>query len=191
MRTVSRIALILAAWALLPTACSDALTTNKYSSLPAKFSYTPVSSISQLYTSCNSQGEWCTIKLSNGKFYFTNLTGTGEATQTALNGYTGFYMGLCGFIVGLPNIPELGNDYSVVTCYDLACSNCYAERSVTKQLTLMSGGYAHCSACDLTYNLNNLGVVSDEGKNNFGFTKFRSLYRYRVYYGNDTLSINN
>lgn len=176
---------------LLCIGCSDGLTTSTFSSLPAKFSYTPVTSMPVLYTCCNSQGEWCTITLKSGKFLFTSLTSTDEALQTALYGYTGFYMGLCGFILGLPNMPELGYDYPIVTCYDLACSNCYVNRSVTKALTLQTGGYAHCSACDLTYNLNNQGIVSSEGKNTYSFETFRPLYRYRVYYGNDVLTINN
>ncbi len=175
----------------LAASCNDALTTSAFSDLPARFSYQPVSSMSQLYTSCNSPGEWCTITLSNNKYLFTNLTGTGEALRTALSGYTGFYMGLSGFIVGLPNIPEMGYDTSIVTCYELACSNCYHERYVAKPLTLLAGGYAHCSACDLTYNLNNLGIVSDTGGNTFSYASPRPLYRYRVYYGNDILTINN
>ncbi len=174
---------------LLFAGCDDA--DSLYSSLPAKFSYSPVVSMSQLYTSLNSQGEWCTIILNNNYFEFTNLTGTGKALRTAVSGYTGFYMGLCGFIVGLPNMPELGSSSPVVTCYDLACATCYHNRYVTKKLTLQSGGYAHCSSCDLTYNLNNSGVVSDLGNNTFDYTETRSLYRYHVYYGNDVLSISN
>ncbi len=182
------LALMTGIMCLLPMACADE---NVYASLPAKFSYSPVVSMPVLYAACNSPGEWCTITLRNEKFYFTNLTTTDTANQTSMSNYTGFYMGLCGFIVGLPNMPELGYDYSAVTCYDLACSNCYADHYVTKPLTLQSGGYAHCSSCDLTYNLNNQGIVSDEGNNTYGYTKFKSLYRYRVYYGNDVLSINN
>ncbi len=171
--------------------CSDAPTTTTYTSLYARFTFTPVSSMTQLYTSCNSQGEWCTITLNRGKFYFTNLSSTGEAPQTALSGYDGFYMGLSGFIVGLPNMPEPGADYPVVTCYELACSNCYEERNTTIPLSLQTGGYAHCSRCDLTYNLNNQGIVSDKGENPYGYSNLRSLFRYRCYYGGDTFTISN
>ncbi len=169
------------------TACGD----DKFSDLHAKFSYSPVVSMPVLYAACNSQGEWCTITATGDKFCFSNLTSTDTANKTSMNNYTGFYMGLSGFIVGLPNMPELGSDYPVVTCYDRACSNCYADHYTTKPLTLLSGGYAHCSACDITYDLNNQGIVSDEGNNTYGYTAFKSLYCYHVYYGNDTLSINN
>lgn len=162
----------------------DALISNKYSSLHANFSYNPVSAVSQLYSACNSMGEWSTIRAVNSQFVFSNLTGETPVNRTAVQNYSGFYMGLCGFIVGLPTIPELGNDVPVITCYDLACSNCYHDRSVTKRLTLQSGGKVFCSGCQRTYDLNNVGQVSqgDAGIN---------LYRYRVYYGNNTLSIRN
>jgi len=170
---------------LMISSCSDdAIVSNKYCSLPARFSYNPVSAVSQLYAACNSMGEWSTIRAVNNQFVFGNLTGETPVNRTAVQNYSGFYMGLCGFIVGLPNIPELGAVTSVITCYDLACSNCYKEAGVTKRLTLQSGGRAFCSKCQRTYDLNNIGQVStgDAGIN---------LYRYRVYYGNNTLSISN
>ena len=170
---------------LLFTSCNDDLVSNKYCNLPARFTFSPVSSISQLNSSCNNPGEWCTITLSGNKFYFTKSDGSqGEANRTAIEGYTGFYMGLSGFIVGLPNIPEMGESVSVVTCYDLACRNCYDNFSVTKRMTLQESGYAQCPSCNRTYNLNNTGIVSsgDAGK---------PLFRYRVYFNGNTLSINN
>ena len=168
------------------SSCGDGIVSNKYCSLPAKFTFTPVNSISQLYTSLNSPGEWCTVTIdaSGNKFLFRNLSSTGEANRTALDGYTSFYMGLSGFIVGLPNIPELGSDLPVITCYDLACSNCYADYSVARRLTLQEGGLARCSSCKRIYDLNNTGIVSSGSAG-------QPLYRYRVYYGNNTLSINN
>lgn len=174
---------------MMTTGCRDEVVSNKYCKLPARFSFNPVNSISQLYSSCESQGEWCSIVLSNKKLYFTKYTGSqGVANLTALNGYTGFYMGLSGFIVGKPFTPELGSDYSVVTCYDLACPNCYIEQTVTRRLTLLEGGYAVCQSgsnpCHRKYNLENIGTVC-EGKPG------KNLYRYRVFYGGNTLSINN
>lgn len=170
---------------LLALSCNEDRVNSLFCSLPAKFTFTPVNSISQLYTSCESQGEWCSITLSGKKFYFTKPNGSrGEANQLAISGYTGFYMGLSGFIVGLPNIPELGETRCVVTCYDLACRNCYDDYVVTRSLILQEGGYAYCSRCRRTYNLNNIGMVTDGEPGN-------PLFRYRVYYGNNTLSINN
>lgn len=171
--------------ALLWTSCTDdALVSHKYSNMPAKFSFSPVSAYSQLYTACNSMGEWSTIRAEGAQFVFSNPTGSTSVNRTQVQNYSGFYMGLSGFLVGLPNIPEMGSERPIVTCYDLACSNCYHTNSVAKRLTLHTGGTATCSTCHRTYDLNNLGQVSQgEGGIN--------LFRYRVFYGNNTLSIQN
>ena len=177
--------LCLALSLLLCVACNEeGIVSQKFCNLPARFTYNPVSAVSQLYTSCNSMGQWCTITATGSQFIFSNTSGSTPVNQTQLNNYSGFYMGLSGFIVGLPNIPELGTDYPVVTCYDRACSNCYQEAHITKPLTLSPDGTATCPKCQRTYNLNNQGLVSqgDPGK---------GLYRYRVSYANNTLVINN
>ena len=174
----------------LLTSCSGELVTNKYCNLQARFSFSPVNSISQLYSSCESMGEWCTVVADGKRFLFTKPDGSqGFANQLQMQGYSGFYMGISGFIVGLPNIPELGEMQSVVTCYDLVCRNCWEYRTIAPRLTLQEGGYAYCRRCQLTYDLNNTGQVSHaagtQGEAN------KPLYRYRVYYGNNTLNINN
>ncbi len=167
---------------LLFVACSGELVGNKYCDLPARFVFTPVNSISQLRTSCESMGEWCSIEADGNRFLFTKPDGSqGIANRLQITGYTGFYMGLTGFIVGLPTIPEMDALQPVVTCYDLACRNCYDDFYVARRLELREGGFAYCSRCQRTYNLNNTGQ-SDNGK---------PLFRYRVYYGNNTLSISN
>lgn len=184
METFSRF--LMFSVSLLLASCGDEVVSSKYCSLPANFTFSPVNSISQLHSSCESMGEWCTITLSGNTFLFAKPEGNpGKANRTAVDGYTGFYMGLCGFIVGLPNIPELGELVSVVTCYDLACRNCYEGTGyMTRRLALREGGYAYCSRCQRTYDLNNTGQVSqgEAGK---------PLFRYRVYYGSNTLSVNN
>ena len=38
------------------TACGDETISNKFCNLPAQFTFTPVQSISQLYSSCESMG---------------------------------------------------------------------------------------------------------------------------------------
>lgn len=164
--------------------CSDGITSNRFCTLPARFNYTPVTSVHQLYAACNSLGEWCTITASSTQFIFSNPQGSTPVSQTAVNNYNRPYMGLSGFIVGTPTIPEMGADLPIVTCFDLACSNCYAEATVTKRMELRQGGISYCPRCHRTYDLNNTGQVSlgDPG---------RPLYRYRVLYGSNTLSINN
>ncbi|MBP5381085.1 MAG: DUF559 domain-containing protein [Bacteroidaceae bacterium] len=174
------------------SSCDNDLVSNKYCNLPARFTFSPVTSISQLNTSCKSMGQWCTIttftKEIDGYTWvyasFANPQGSTPWPLSKLDNYKGYDMGLSGFIVGLPNIPEMGESEPVVTCYDLACRNCYDNFSTTKRMTLMESGYAQCPSCNRTYNLNNTGQVSsgDAGK---------PLFRYRVYFNGNTLSINN
>lgn len=176
-------------WALsllLCTACvEDGLVSQKYCNLPARFTYNPVSAVSQLYASCNSMGQWCSITATGTQFIFSNPTGSTPVNRTQVSNYTGFNMGLsCGYLVGLPSIPELGLMDPIVTCYDRACRNCYEEAYITKPLTLNQAGTASCPKCQRTYDLNNQGLVSQG-------TPGKSLYRYRVTYANNTLVINN
>jgi len=164
--------------------CSE--TETLYARLPAKFIMDNIYSVPQLYTACNSLGEFCTIYGNNNQYIFTSHNGSTPINKTALSQYSGFYLGLSGFIVGLPNIPEMGRDVPVVVCFDLACSNCYEEGNIAKRMMLQEGGYAYCSRCQRTYDLNNLGIVSlgEAG---------RSLFRYRVNYiaSSGSLIINN
>lgn len=169
--------------ASLAACTNDAIVSNKFSTLTARFTYSPVTAVSQLYTACNSLGEWSTIRAVNMQFVFQNTTGSTAVNRTAVSNYQA-YVCLSGFIVGLPTIPEIGTDAPAITCYDLACSNCFRDRSVTKALTLQQGGKAHCTSCQRTYDLNNIGQVTS---GNGGI----NLFRYRVYYGNNTLSVNN
>ena len=177
--------LFVALLSLVCMACGDGITSTKYCSLPARFSFSPVQSISQLNSSCNGMGEWCTIVASGDQYLFTKPSGSqGVANRTAMTGYKNFYMGLSGFIVGLPSIPEMGADRSVVTCYDLACSNCYAESYVAKPLVLHTDGTVTCRRCQRSYNLNDQGLVVSGPQG-------RNLYRYRIYYNGTSLAINN
>lgn len=170
---------------LMAAGCSpDAIVGNKYCSLPARFVFEPVSSVSQLYAACESMNEWCTITANQERITFTNLGGSTPVNRTALNYYTGIHMGLRGFIVGRPPLSEMGYDTPAVTCYDLVCSNCYNDEGRPIALTLKGGGRAYCTNCQRTYDLNNMGIVSigDRGI---------PLYRYKVYYSNNTLRVDN
>ncbi len=166
------------------TSCSEDKVENRYTSLPANFVYRYTNTVPQLNSALNSLGEFATIRLDRDYYYFSNLTGTTQVNKTALANYQHIRMGLSGFIVGLPNIPEPGSDVSAVVCYDLACPNCYEALAITRSLTLREGGYASCTSCNRTYNLNSQGIVSQG-------TGGKSLYRYRVSYGNNTLAISN
>ena len=129
---------------------------------------------------------WKAIQNDGQRFCFTNAAGkTSFINVTAIADYKGYYPGLSGFIVGKLTIPEVGEDFVRVVCYDLACSNCYQTNNITKPLSLQTGGFAKCHSCGRTYNLNDGGNVTAAGPGG------RPLYRYRVNYISYALIINN
>lgn len=157
---------------------------NLYTNRPAYFVYQYVQSAPQLYTSLNNPGEFSTIQLDRQQYVIRNLAGETRINQTALASYSSFHLGLAGFIVGLPNIPDPGAETSRVVCYDLACPNCYTQLMISASLQLKENGKAFCSRCSRTYELNNGGII---GKGENG----SSLFRYRITYDGKTVVINN
>jgi len=168
---------------LMVCSCADNVE-RRYAHIPAYFVFKNTNTVPQLNAALNNPGEFATITLDRNFYYFRNLTGATQVNKTALNNYSSFKMGLGGFIVGLPNIPEPGADFAFVTCYDLTCSNCYRTYSITRSLSLLEGGYASCSNCQRTYNLNNQGSIV---QGNSGI----NLFRYRVSHTNYILAIIN
>lgn len=168
---------------LFCSSCGE--TEHTFCSLPANFAVTTVYAVPPLYTSLNSMGEFCTIRAANNGYLFSHPSiESYTLPKTALSNYSGFYLGLSGFIVGLPNIPELGYDQSRVVCFDLACSNCYNDFNITKRMELQESGKAFCPSCKRTYNLNARGEVCNGEAGHL-------LFRYRVSYVGDTMLISN
>ena len=166
--------------------CSEGDVHNKFCDLPARLTVENVQQAPVLYTACESMGEYCSITSDGQRFLFTDATNhTSYINLTAIAGYSGYYLGLTGFIVGRLTIPEMGEDTPRVVCYDRACSNCYQDYHITKPLVLQVGGYAYCKNCQRTYDLNNIGNITASGPAG------RPLYRYRVNYIGTTLVINN
>lgn len=158
---------------------------NTYSNYRAYFVCQNVNTIPQLNAAMNSLGEFATIQLNVSRFIFTDANGNSTpVNMTAIAGSSSISMGLAGFIVGLPNIPEMGSSISTPVCFDLACPNCYSAYNISRALQLKEGGYASCVSCKRTYNLNNQGQVStgDAGS---------ALFRYRISYSGNTMLINN
>lgn len=163
----------------------DAVVSNKYCNIRARFSYSPVSAISQLHAACNSTNEWCTITVEPSRIIFANMQSNTPVLLTQLGVYTGsILVGLSGFIVGQPPLFEMGYETTNVICYELACSNCFDKQTEKHPLTLKLFGKAYCNNCQRTYDLNNLGIVHTGDKGT-------PLYRYKVYYSNNTLRIDN
>ena len=165
-------------YCLLFAACNDGEVSNKYCNMRARLQVENVLQAPKaLQPACESMGEYCTITSDGERFLFTSATNeTDTINILASNSYNGYYLGLSGFIVGKLTIPEVGEDFVRVVCYDLACSNCYKDYNITKPLQLQTGGFAKCKSCKRTYNLNDLGNVTLAGPAG------RPLYRYRVDY---------
>lgn len=170
---------------LMLLACKDGEVNNKFCNLPARLTVENVLQAPVLYTCCEGMGEFCTITSDGQRFNFTDATNhTSSINITSIVGYSGYHLGLTGFIVGRLSIPEIGENDAKVVCYDRACSNCYQNYNITKPLQLKVGGYAKCNSCNRTYNLNDTGNISDGPGG-------RPLYRYRVSYLNYVLLIYN
>ena len=169
---------------LLLFACKDGEVNNKFSDLPARLTIRNVVG-GVLFTSCESMGEYCTITSNGQQFLCTDAAGhTDPINITAEDDYSGYYLGLNGFIIGRLTIAELGQETPGIVCYDRACSNCYQNYNITKPLVLQTGGYVKCNSCGRTYNLNDIGNISNGPAG-------RALYRYRVSYVGQTLIIYN
>lgn len=165
----------------------DAVVSNKYSNIRARFVYSPVSMVPLLHDACapNSWNQWCTITFDPNQIYFVNASNdTTRVLRTQIGNYTGILIGLSGFIVGQPPLFEMGYETSNVICYELACSNCFDKLTEKHVLTLKLFGKANCEHCHRTYDLNNLGIIQNGDKG-------IPLYRYKVYYSNNTLRVDN
>lgn len=153
--------------------CSSDDSYSKFSRFKASFTYYYVQTMAPLREALYSPGAFCTIKLTmDRKLQFTSLTLQQSDNVTDPAQYQR-YVCLSGFIVGYANSLEMGNDELDRVCFDLACSNCYHDNSIKRDLSLREGGYAYCQRCKRTYNLNNQGIISAGEKG-------RPLERYHI-----------
>ena len=150
----------------------------------AYFEYNKATSVQPLNSALNGPGHYCCIYLQGNNLMFTSLTNSYPDPVTAQALYQRF-VSVDGFIVGLSNVTDMISGVTPVLCFDRVCRNCYEQSSITRPVSLQENGRAHCSRCNRTYDLNNLGIVVDGEKGS-------KLYRYRIYYGGgDHLLINN
>lgn len=181
MRTKHIQTLLILLSIVILTACDDSFSefSKKY---PVNFSY-QVTASQQLFTTMGNYGQFCSIRResSNGKteIVMTNALGTGRYTITETQKY--FNYGLGGLIVGTNNFGEH-------MAYDLACPNC--DRNY-RRLSLDDAGYAKCQHCGLTYDMNNLGVITSRDSDSRPQTEVRGLLRYRITYNGTYISVYN
>ncbi len=172
------------------TACSSDDDNLYYTGSKASFSYSPVENSPLLMRALRNSGEFAiflnTVYNGSMRFVISNAQGTEETIQgTSVDYYKSMYFGISnGFIIGMPTLPEVGADIVSPVCFDVVCPNCYDNYSICKRLSLREGGFAFCSSCVRTYNLNNYGIVSDGDGG-------RSLFRYHITAAGSTMSIYN
>ncbi len=140
-----------------------------------------VSSYTELFGVMGNYGQFASIrKKGNGKLEM-RLAATGQVTEYTpdkIQSY--FFYGLGGLIVGT-------NYNGDILCYDLSCPYCDAT---AYRLTMTDNGFAKCSHCGVTYDLNNYGVINaiDSTKT---YSKLRGLYRYRIVFDGTNVNMFN
>ena len=173
MITTKRHGLIFLIAFFLMWGCGGDETYTKYSRYKADFAFFYVQTTTPLREALYSPGIYCTIKLTaTGKLVFTSLNNS-LSLNVGDNAYYQKYVCISGFLVGYSNMIEMGADEMNRVCYDLACSNCYHDDAIKRDLTLKENGIAYCQRCKRTYSLNNMGMISsgDPG---------RPLERYHI-----------
>lgn len=173
---------LIAVLSLLFVSCSDDEATKTYSNANYVYCYFEVLQYRELFLSMGNSGQYATVRrrVKNGvtKIEMTNSAGTTDYVANAIN--TNFGYGLGGLIVG-------SNLFMEPLAYDLACPNC---NQAAYRLTVSDKGTAHCAHCDVTYDLNNYGVILTvpDRENVVGY---RGLFRYRVAYNGLVLNVHN
>ncbi len=167
---------------LLTHSCTEDIGT-EYAQVPAFLRVQPVSAVQPLNAALNSPGVFCKVTFSAKYYHFENNHGQSMQTnRTALDAY-GKPQYLNGFIIGTPNVPDLSGVMQPVA-FDLACPTCYNEALIQRELTINELGEAHCSRCETTYDLNNMGFPKDGPGTHV-------MLRYHLQYGNDALVVRN
>lgn len=133
---------------------------NYYTQRGETLTFSPTTQVPKLHAAVNNLNEFVSIRIDNGTYIFTDAQG-GQATwpMTRIEQQT-TYVGLSGFIVGIPVMGELGQADMTPkpVCYELACPYCYESTHQARNLTLKVGGYAACVRCKRNYDLNNQGI---------------------------------
>ena len=123
-----------------------------------------------------SPGTFCRIYTKAGKkFGFESNRGlTSEAVMNIEDERRTRILGISnssGIIVGYGNLS--GELYA----FDALCPNCYEDNSSHHILSMSDIGFATCNTCKRVYDMNNGGIVAENGK-----SSDRKLKRYRCSY---------
>ncbi len=165
---------LLATVLMLQASCSDDVD-NLYTNMRAFFRFNAVLTTQPLNSALNNPGQFCKITFPAGKYVFENASGNrAEYSPTAVAGY-GKPECIAGFIVGMPDVPDLSTGQMSPVAYDLVCRNCYEAHSIQRALGFASQTTMKCPRCNRIYDLSNSGRVSSGNGGS-------ALYRYRITY---------
>lgn len=167
---------------LMLCGCSDDATST-YSNREHVYCAFEVVRADVLFNVMGNYGQFATVR----KRVVDGTTQIELVSSTGLKGYypldklsNNFGLGLGGLIMGTNNFGE-------PLCYDLACPIC--DPSV-RRLTLTNDGFAKCSKCGVTYDLNNYGVIY-EVPADAQLSNRRGLYRYRIQFNGQIVNAYN
>lgn len=178
----SIVCVILFIWiAINFTSCNNDTVESTYAKYRAYFRYDNVMTTQPFYAALTGAGQYCSVYVQNKRLYFSSLTKSDTVSLTAVAYYESF-ISIDGFIAGLSNVPDMNTGTLPWVAYDRACPNCYENDGITHPLSLKENGFAYCTRCKRTYDLNNLGflVSGDAGI---------KMYRYRIAYNGSNLVI--
>ncbi|MDD7317319.1 MAG: hypothetical protein SOZ80_03995 [Prevotella sp.] len=130
-----------------------------------------------------SPGTFCRISMrGEKKFGFNSNRGLeSERMMNAKDALRTCILGVyneSGIIVGYGT---LGGE---LCAYDAQCPNCYEESNMPRyMLSMTDAGLAKCKTCKRTYDMNNGGIVIENGRGND-----RKMIRYRASYADTGIS---
>lgn len=124
-----------------------------------------------------SPGTFCRIYLKGDK-KFGFESNRGLNSETMMNSEDALRTCILGLYNPSGIIVGYGNLSNELYAFDAQCPNCYEETSMPRYILSMSDvGLATCKTCKRVYNMNNGGIVSENGKGND-----RKLKRYHASY---------
>ena len=125
----------------------------------------------------SSPGTFCRIYIkAEKKFGFESNRGL--SSEASMNGEDALRTCILGVYNPSGIIVGYGNLSGELYAYDAQCPNCYDETNMPRYILSMSDiGLATCKTCNRVYDMNNGGIVTENGKSND-----KKLKRYHATY---------
>ena len=136
-----------------------------------------------------SPGTFCRIYTKPGKKYGFE-SNRGLSSEVVMNREDELRTRILGISSSSGIIVGYGNLSGELYAFDALCPNCYEDNSSHHILSMSDIGFATCNTCKRVYDMNNGGIVAENGK-----SSDRKLKRYRCSYADTgvrrVLTVNN